>query len=281
MNYIQRMVKLARRLSLPTAEIAYTDSATDAPAVVLTHGAGMDHSMFDVQAAALAERGFRVILWDLRGHGESTLAQGVRFTAADALDDLDALLVECGVDAAVLIGHSLGGNLSQAFAHQYPHRLRGVVVMDAAWNSGPLSAAERLGLRLAAPSLALIPSAALARLMARASAVTPEAIERTRQLFSRMPKARFLDVWKATVSLISPQPDLRMPGLLALIRGAEDRTGNIATSMTRWAVAEGITEHVIPRAGHIVTWDAPAETSRSLVQILDQWTVADEETRSS
>jgi pimeloyl-ACP methyl ester carboxylesterase len=273
-------VKLTHRLSLPTAEIAYADTAADAPAVVLTHGAGMDHSMFDVQAAALAERGFRVILWDLRGHGESTLAQGVRFTAVDALDDLDTLLIECGIDAPVLIGHSLGGNLSQVFAHQHPRRLRGVVVMDAAWNSGPLTAAERLGLRLAAPSLALIPSAALARLMARASAVTPEAVERTRQLFARMPKARFLDVWKATVSLISPQPDLRMPGLLALIRGAEDRTGSIATSMARWAAAEGIADHVIPRAGHIVTWDAPTEASRTLLQILDEWTPADERTRS-
>lgn len=265
------MVKLTRRLRRADAEIAYADTGGDGTAVVLTHGAGLDSSMFDAQASALAEHGYRVIVWDLRGHGQSTIKAGVRFSASEASADLAALLTECGLTRPVLVGHSLGGNLVQAFAHASPGRARGVIVLDSTWNAGPLSRLERIALRLAAPSTALIPAGRLPRLMARASAVTPEAITKAEAILARMPKPRFLDVWRATVSFVDPVPGRLTPVPLALIRGAEDRTGNISTAMPRWAEAEGVQEHVIPSAGHIVTWDAPEHTSRVLIDILNAW----------
>jgi len=265
------MVKLVDRLSRPNAEIAFADSGGDGAVVVLIHGAGLDHSMFDSQATALAQRGFRVIVWDLRGHGQSTLANGARFAASDALDDLDALLAECDVAKPVLVGHSLGGNLAQAFACSASERVKGVIVVDSTWNAGPLSRFERIALQLAAPGLSLIPAGRLPRLMALASAVTPEAIARTEAIFARMPKARFLDVWRATVSFVDPAPGRLFPVPLALVRGAEDATGNISTAMPRWAKAEGVQEYVIPKAGHIVTWDAPEQVSSTLIEILDGW----------
>ncbi|AYF98672.1 alpha/beta fold hydrolase [Protaetiibacter intestinalis] len=262
---------LDRRLTRPGAELAFADSGEGAPAVVLTHGAGMDHTMWDEQAPALTAAGHRVVLWDLRGHGASTLDPEVRFTAADALDDLSALLDACGIDDAVLVGHSLGGNLSQAYARAHPSRVAGLIVLDSTWNTGPLSAMERFALRIAAPSLALIPARVLPGLMARASSVVPSVVARTEAVFARMPKSRFRDVWSATISFVDPDPAHRSAVPLALVRGAQDRTGNIATAMARWAEHEGITEHVIPDAGHIVTWDAPTATAQTLLRILEQW----------
>lgn len=269
--YIQRIMKLAGRLNRRNAVIAFADSGGDGAVVVLTHGAGLDHSTFDAQAAALTQRGFRVIVWDLRGHGQSTLADGVRFVASDSLDDLGALLVECDVAEPVLVGHSLGGNLVQAFACADSDRVNGVIVIDSTWYAGPLSGFERFALRLAAPALSLVPAGRLPRLMARASAVTPEAITRTEAIFARMPKNRFLDVWRATTSFVDPSPGRRFPVPLALVRGAQDRTGNISKAMPRWAEAEGVQEHVIANAGHIVTWDAPDQASRTLIEILNGW----------
>lgn len=265
------MVHLDRRLSRPTANIAFTDDGTGAPTVLLTHGAGLDSSAFDAQAAALRARGVRVILWDLRGHGRSALTHGARFTARDALEDLGALLTACDADAPVLVGHSLGGNLSQAYARDHPERVGGLIVLDAAWNAGPLSRAERLALRLAAPALGLVPERALPGLMARASAESTQAIARADAVFSRMPKRTFLDVWAATTSFVDPDPTFRSPVPLALVRGALDRTGNIAAATARWAATEGITEHVVPGAGHIVTWDAPDAVSVILSDILRDW----------
>lgn len=251
----------------------FTDSGGDGIPVVLTHGAGMDASTWDAQAAALAADGHRVVVWDLRGHGSSTLDPRRRFTAADALDDLAALLDAVGAERAVLVGHSLGGNLSQAFAHAHPDRVAGLVVVDATWNAGPLTGLERFGLTISTPVMGMFPAGSLARTMARASAVTPAAIARAEEVLARMPRRRFLDVFGATTSLLDPDPARRTPVPLALIRGERDRTGNIATAMPRWAQAEGVAERVIPDAGHLVSWDAPDATTRELRDILAGWGV--------
>ncbi|HWS33050.1 MAG TPA: alpha/beta hydrolase [Actinoplanes sp.] len=240
-------------------------------AVVLTHGAGMDHTVFEPQATDLAKAGYRVITWDLPGHGASPLESGARFTAAGALTEFAALLDWLRLDRPILIGHSLGGNLSQALVRADAHRAGGLIVLDATWNAGPLTGVERLGLRLAAPGLALIPPARLPDLMARVSAVTPDAVTHARTAFTAMPNRTFRDVWRATASLVAPEPGYRTPVPLALIRGARDRTGNIATAMPRWAAAEHVEEHVVPGAGHLVTLDAPEATADTLRAVLSLW----------
>ena len=269
------MVKLVSSLACSGATVRYGDDGGQGVGVVLTHGAGMDHAMWDVQADALTSAGYRMIVWDMRGHGQSVMEPGVRFAVSDALDDLSALLDAVGLAAAVLVGHSLGGNLSQAFVRRHPGRTSGLIIVDSTWNAGPLSAGERLGLRLAAPMLAVIPTAWLPGLMARTSAVSPEAIAQTRSVLSRMPRGTFVDVMRAGVSLVSPDASYRTPVPLGLIRGDRDRTGNIATAMPRWANTEGVQEQVIPDAGHVVTLDAPEATSQALLQTLEEWNLKD------
>lgn len=228
----------------------------------------MDHGMFRVQADAVQAAGYRAVLWDLRGHGRSELSAGIRFTAGAALADLGALLDALELDRPVLVGHSLGGNLAQAFVHEHPERTGGLIVVDSTWNAGPLTWLERFALRVSAPVLAMIPASRLPGLMARESAVDPGAIDEIEKVFARMPKKVFLDVWRATASLVEPDPDRRTPVPLGLIRGAEDGTGNIATSMPAWAEAEDVAEHVIPSAGHVVTLDAPEASTRAILEVL-------------
>ncbi|CCH31259.1 alpha/beta hydrolase [Actinosynnema sp. NPDC047251] len=265
------MANLTGVLRRDGAVVRYRDLAGGRRPVVFTHGAGMDHRMFDVPARVLHQAGHRVVTWDLRGHGESTLDAGSRFTATAAFDDLVSLLDHLGLERPVLVGHSLGGNLSQAFVRRLPDRAHGLVVVDATWNAGPLGTAERFLLGLAAPSLALVPASRLPGLMARASAVTPEGIAESEATFARIPKRVFLDVWRATVSLIAPEPGYRTPVPLGLVRGEHDRTGNIATAMPRWAAAEAVAEHVIPDAGHNVTLDAADATAAVIRDLVDRW----------
>ncbi|MEU4365233.1 alpha/beta hydrolase [Promicromonospora sp. NPDC023987] len=282
------MVNLPEALPRPGATIRFADSGGPGRPVVLSHGAGVDHTMFEPQLPVLRDAGYRVVVWDLRGHGTSALDPGTRFTADDALDDLAALLDRLGLDEhrsdehrpdglqrddprrdrPVLVGHSLGGNLAQALVRRAPERVGGLVVLDSAWNAGPLGRLERLALHFAAPMLSAIPASRLPGLMARASALRPAAVAHAEAVFARMPKERFLDVWRATVSLVDPQPGYRTPVPLGLVRGAGDRTGNIATAMPRWAAAEGVTEQVVADAGHILTLDAPDAVNETLLALL-------------
>ncbi|MGH3706478.1 MAG: alpha/beta fold hydrolase [Agromyces sp.] len=262
------MSNLDRTLARPGATLRFAMLDGDRRPVVLVHGAGMDHSMFDAQALALQVAGHAVVAFDQRGHGGSRLEPGTRFTGPAALDDLAALLDHLALERPALVGHSLGGNVAQALVRRDPGRTGALIVIDSTWNTGPLSRSERAALRLAAPALSLIPASRLPGMLARASAITPEAIAATEAMFARMPKRSFLDVWRATVAFVDPDPDYRVPVHLGLIRGELDRTGNIATAMPAWASAEGVGERVIAGAGHVVTLDAPEATTTTLLDLL-------------
>lgn len=262
------MADLPDTLDRPGATLRFQDAGGAGEAVVFTHGAGVDHQMFDAQFAAIRDSGFRAVSWDLRGHGSSVLNDGARFRAEDALEDLAALIDHLGLRRPALIGHSLGGNLVQALIRRDDARADRLIVIGSTWNAGPLTAVERFWLRLAAPSLSMIPASRLPSLMATASATTPEGIEYARRCFTQMPKPVFLDVWRATVELVDPDPGYRSPVPLTLVRGAADRTGNIATAMPRWAAVEGISERVVPHAGHIAPMDAPDAVTEMLLTAL-------------
>ena len=155
------MVKIAT-LRRPGAILSYLEVEGPKRPLVLVHGAGVDRRMYAPQVETLGAAGHHVIAVDLRGHGESTLDDGIRVTASDLLDDLVALLEHLDLPSAVLVGHSLGGNLAQELVRRHPQLVGGLVAIDCTWNTGPLSAVERFALRLAAPSLALIPLGAIA-----------------------------------------------------------------------------------------------------------------------
>ncbi|MFE3441890.1 alpha/beta fold hydrolase [Nocardia sp. NPDC059180] len=258
---------MTQAFELPGCAIRYHDSGGAGLPVVFTHGAGVDAAMFDEQMDAVRRAGMRVVGWDLRGHGRSRPNSG-GFTAERALADLTALIEHLGLERPVLVGHSLGGNLSQVAVYREPSRYSGLVVIDSTWSHGPLRAWERGLLRTAAPLLRLIPARSLPRMMADASAVTPAARAYAADAFTRIGKDEFIEVWRATASLVDPEPGYRTPLPLCLIRGALDRTGNIASAMPRWAEAEGVGEHVIADAGHLAPLDAPGSVTTVLLDFM-------------
>jgi 3-oxoadipate enol-lactonase len=261
------MANLPEKLALPGMTLRYTDMPGDSPAVVFLHGAGADHAMFEAQAAALAERGQRVVLLDLRGQGQSQ-PNTAPLTAELFVQDVEALIAELGLDRSVLAGHSLGGNIAQELVRRDPGKYAGLIVMDSTWNAGPLTSAERVLLRMAGPMLALIPARRLPQVMANASAATEAGRADAERAFSQVSKRGFIDVWRATVQFVAPDAEYRTPIPLLLIRGAEDKTGNIAKAMPVWAATENVAEHVVPEAGHLVTQDAPAAVSDAIIKFL-------------
>lgn len=247
--------------------LRYSDIAGSGIPVVFIHGAGADHAMFESQRDVLRAAGFRVVLFDLRGHGVSR-PNTAAITADVLVSDVEALIAHLGLSRPVLIGLSLGGNIAQRLVRQAPNGYRALGVLDSTWNTGPLSWIERSSLRLAAPLLRLIPARSLPGVMADASAVTEPARAYLRRAFAAISKAEFLKIWRVTTEFVEPDSDYRTQLPLLLMRGAKDRTGNIATSMPQWAIADGVAEVVIPDAGHVVTLDAPEPVNFALLAFL-------------
>lgn len=103
----------------------YEDSGGDGAAVAFSHGAFLDHTMWELVVAELAPT-YRCITWDERGHGMSEANSP--FTYWDASGDVMAILDAAGIDRAVLVGMSQGGWLTQRAALAEPDRVRGIVL---------------------------------------------------------------------------------------------------------------------------------------------------------
>ena len=105
-------------------ELAFLDQGPrEAPVVVLLHGFPDSSALWRAQAATLVAAGFRVVVPDLRGFGDSpapaaTDAYALPLLMADVL----ALLDRLGVGEAVLVGHDWGAALGWVLAAYHPAR---------------------------------------------------------------------------------------------------------------------------------------------------------------
>ena len=100
------------------------------PPVLLSHGYSATSRMWAGQVAAFAPR-YRVLTWDMRGHGESDSPDdAARYSEAATVDDMATVLDQCGVERAVVGGLSLGGYMSLAFYLTYPERVRALMLFD-------------------------------------------------------------------------------------------------------------------------------------------------------
>lgn len=106
------------------------DGPEDGPTVVLGPSLGTDLEMFTYQVAALREQ-WRVIRFDLRGHGGSEVVPG-SYTVADLATDLLALLSGLGIERFSYVGVSIGGAIGQWLGAYHSDRLDRLVICASA-----------------------------------------------------------------------------------------------------------------------------------------------------
>ena len=111
---------MQKNLSFQNKTVHYSVLGQGQP-VILVHGFGEDHRVWDLQAAQLQKR-FMLILPDLPGSGASPLNDDVSMDNLAA--SLHAILEEEKLDSLAMLGHSMGGYVTLAFAEKYPNMLK-------------------------------------------------------------------------------------------------------------------------------------------------------------
>ncbi|HLI13553.1 MAG TPA: alpha/beta hydrolase [Alphaproteobacteria bacterium] len=100
------------------------------PAVLFVHGAGMDHTVWQLQARYFAHHGRSVLAVDLPGHGRS---EGPPSESVLAYADwLASFLDAVGCSEAALVGHSMGALVALAMAARFPERVRALALLGVA-----------------------------------------------------------------------------------------------------------------------------------------------------
>jgi pimeloyl-ACP methyl ester carboxylesterase len=115
--------------SLHGQRLAYTEYGSGPRLTILLHGLLFNQRMHETLARALAERGQRVVTFDLLGHGDSDRPREKwRYSMPTFATQVIALLDELGAAEATVLGTSLGANVALEVAAAAPERLRGMVI---------------------------------------------------------------------------------------------------------------------------------------------------------
>ena len=103
--------------------------------LLLTHGYSSASGMWQGQIEPFTKAGYKLIIWDMRGHGRSAYPddQSV-YSEAYTVEDMEALLDHvCGPNTSAVVGGlSLGGYMSQAFYRDHPQRVESLLIIGMA-----------------------------------------------------------------------------------------------------------------------------------------------------
>jgi pimeloyl-ACP methyl ester carboxylesterase len=231
------------------------------PSLILTHGYSSTSAMWNEQIEALSKQ-HQLILWDMRGHGQSDYpGDPSAYSEALTVADMAALLDQIGARSAIVGGLSLGGYMSLAFYGAHPGRVSALLIIDTgpgfkkddareAWNKR----AYETGDRFEREGLAVLKS--LSRERSTVSHRDASGLARAARGMLTQRDAR----------VIEQLPGIKVPSLVVV--GADDAPF-LAASDYMAAKIPGAKKVVIPAAGHAVNIDQPQAFIDAVLPFLD------------
>jgi pimeloyl-ACP methyl ester carboxylesterase len=121
-----------RPVSVGGKQVAMGVADGGGPTVLFLHGWGLSHHSYAPPVRALAGAGFQVLAPDLPGFGGTADLAAGKISYGGFAGFLSELLGEVEGDEPVhVVGHSFGGGVAAQFAHDFPERVRSLVLVDA------------------------------------------------------------------------------------------------------------------------------------------------------
>ena len=122
-------------LKIPSGSIYY-EIHGQGPPLVFIHGAWSSHKWWKYQIANFAQK-YRVLIYDLRGHGQS-LSFINEFSIPSFANDLNLILKNIGIEETVLVGWSLGGMIAIEYFLQQPQKTKALILISTRPHRQPI-----------------------------------------------------------------------------------------------------------------------------------------------
>ena len=252
---------------MPTAhvngiDLYFEDHGSGEP-LVLMHGYASTSAMWQGQVAPLTER-YRLITWDMRGHGETdSPEEQSQYSEAHTVEDMTQLLRHLGVEQAVIGGLSLGGYMSLGFNLAHPEMVKALILCDTGpgyrnptaregWNETAFRRAERFEER-GLDALGASPEIEAARRRHRSAAGLARS--------ARGMLAQF------DARVIESLDQIAVPTLIIV---GENDTPFLAGTDYMANKIPNARKVVIPDAGHAANIDQPETFNRAVLEFLDE-----------
>ena len=231
-----------------------------APVLVLVHGLGLTRATWDAFVPAFAQ-GYRVLTYDLCGHGESALPQETPSLPVLS-GQLAALLDALGIARATIIGFSLGGMINRRFAMDHSARVAALVILNSPHERSPEAqrlVEERAALTDAGGAAATIDSTLARWFTPQFLHDAPDVVARTRAVVLANDPDNYTRhrqvLAHGVVELIRPVPPITVP---TLVMTCEHDSGSTpAMSLAIASEIPGAEAVIVPGLQHLGMIERP------------------------
>lgn len=259
------------RICSGDAEIVY-EVLGDGRPVVLLHPFPAHHAFWLPAAQSLMSR-YRVILPDLRGHGESEIGEGPA-TMEKHASDLVRVLDDAGVGRAIFCGVSIGGYLLFEFWRRYPGRIAALVL---SCTRAQADTEEARNTRLKNAELVLergtewFGDLMAPKLLGKSTQeARPDLVADARRMMLQMSPQDIAQVQQGMAARSDSVATLKTINVPTLVMMGEEDTlipSSDGELMRRHIAGSRLA--VIPKAGHFAAWEQSEETGKLVRQFVD------------
>jgi 3-oxoadipate enol-lactonase len=249
------------KININGLQMAYDIRGRTGPPLVLLHGFGMDRSIWEgMVISQLGEH--RVILPDLRGHGESDAPEEI-YSMSLLAEDLAYLLDDLEVERAIVCGHSMGGYVALAFAEHYPQRIAGLGLITTNALADPED--KRAGRFAMIDQVKDRGAVAVAESLAPRLSRNPIEVQKAQHLISTVDPQGLIGALMGMAERSDRTallPQVNVPALV--VAGIEDQITDFTSAKT---MADALPQGYflgIPGVGHLPMSEAPAELGKGL-----------------
>lgn len=243
-----------------------------APVVALIHGLGLTSNSTWGQIAPVLADEFRVLSYDLCGHGKTALPDH-QPSLTVLSEQLITLMDELSIAKAALVGFSLGGMINRRMAIDHPDRVSALAILNSPHERGP--AQQKLVEERARDTSAGGPAAGIDVTLVRwfTSEFRHEHPDKVAQILNVVLAnhpvnyaAHRLVLAQGVVELIRPDPPINHP---TLVMTCENDSGS-TPAMTQAIAAEidGGEAHIVPSLQHLGLIENPDSFSNPIINFL-------------
>jgi 3-oxoadipate enol-lactonase len=213
---------------------------------------------------------YRLLQYDCRGQGQSDHPEEPYSMALHA-DDLAALLTGLGVETAHLAGISYGGEVLQAFALQYPARVRSLILADTVSEVGPelrLIVEGWLALaRAGDPDMFFLVTVPW-NFSAEFIATNPKLLADARQRYAKLDFPAVARLCEAFLDVNFTAQLTQIAAPTCILVGEQDRLkGRNYAELLRRHISRS-EMYLLPGAGHASCWERPEEFNSAVLGFL-------------
>ncbi len=247
--------------------MGYEDTGHVGHPIVLIHGLGLDRSIWREVADTYLSRQ-RVIIPDVRGHGESEATEGV-YSMTLLAEDIMKLLNFLNIEKAVICGHSMGGYITLAFAEKFPERLSGIglITSRAEADSENQQAARYQMVEAVRAKGAVV----LAESLSTKLTTDEEILMRTYEILSNMDPTGIIGVLQGMAERPDRRkllPKIQVPTLV--VAGDQDQIINVEDARQMAMALPNGKFHLVSGAGHMPMLEKPESLAKGLDWLVSQ-----------